>query len=72
MSRRALVIEDDPVDRRLEESLLTGEGYEGHYFWDTETYVLPVFLYTRPEIARNLLEHRYSLLDKSRARAKAL
>ncbi|HRE27285.1 MAG TPA: glycoside hydrolase family 65 protein, partial [Anaerolineales bacterium] len=34
---------------------LTGEGYEGHYFWDTEIYIFPVFLYTRPEIARKLL-----------------
>lgn len=38
---------------------LTGEGYEGHYFWDTEMYVLPVFIYTRPELARKLLDYRY-------------
>ena len=37
---------------------LTGEGYEGHYFWDTEIYVLPFFTYTQPDIARALLRYR--------------
>ena len=31
---------------------LSGEGYEGHYFWDTEIYMFPVFLMTQPDIAR--------------------
>ena len=48
---------------------LSGEGYEGHYFWDTEIYVLPFFTYTRPEIARALLRFRCGILDKARARA---
>jgi len=48
---------------------LSGEGYEGHYFWDTEIYVLPFFTYTRPEIARALLRYRCGILDKARARA---
>ncbi len=48
---------------------LTGEGYEGHYFWDTEIYVLPFFIYTNPEIARKLVEFRGSILDKARQRA---
>jgi beta-phosphoglucomutase len=48
---------------------LSGEGYEGHYFWDTEVYVLPFFTYTRPEIARALLRYRIGTLDKARARA---
>jgi trehalose/maltose hydrolase-like predicted phosphorylase len=51
---------------------LSGEGYEGHYFWDTETYVLPFFLYTRPQISRKLLEYRYNTLDKARSRAREL
>ncbi len=51
---------------------LTGEGYEGHYFWDTETYVIPFFLYSRPEISRKLLEYRYSILDKARERARQM
>lgn len=51
---------------------VTGEGYEGHYFWDTEIYVFPFFLYTKPEIARALLEYRYRLLDKARERARQM
>ena len=50
---------------------LTGEGYEGHYFWDTEIYMLPFFVYTNPLIARKLLEFRYNILDHApRARAR--
>ncbi len=48
---------------------LTGEGYEGHYFWDTETYMLPFFIYTHPDISRRLLEYRYRTLDQARERA---
>ncbi|RSK26276.1 glycoside hydrolase family 65 protein [Bacillus sp. HMF5848] len=51
---------------------LTGEGYEGHYFWDTETYILPIFVYTKPEISRKLLEYRYKILDKARDRARTM
>ncbi|CEG23651.1 Alpha,alpha-trehalose phosphorylase [Planococcus massiliensis] len=51
---------------------LSGEGYEGHYFWDTEIFMFPVFLMTNPEIAKNLLLHRYSILDSARARAKVM
>ena len=49
---------------------LTGQGYEGHYFWDTEIYVLPFLIYTVPDIARKLLEFRYSILDSARKRAR--
>lgn len=49
---------------------LTGQAYEGHYFWDTEIYVLPFLLYTAPRIAKNLLRFRYSLLDRARERAR--
>lgn len=51
---------------------LTGDGYEGHYFWDTETYVIPYFIYTNPKIAKQLLSYRYSILDKAKERAKEL
>src|SRR6056297_754539 len=51
---------------------LTGEGYEGHFFWDTEIYVLPLFTYTQPEIAKSLLEYRYSILQQARTRAHEL
>jgi alpha,alpha-trehalose phosphorylase len=49
---------------------LTSAAYEGHYFWDTEIYVLPFLIYTAPRIARNLLRFRYSLLDDARQRAR--
>jgi alpha,alpha-trehalose phosphorylase len=51
---------------------LTGKAYEGHYFWDTEIYVLPFLTYTSPGIARNLLIFRYNMLPQARARAKQL
>ncbi len=49
---------------------LTGQAYDGHYFWDTEIYVLPFLIYTSPRIARNLLKFRYNQLDKARKRAR--
>ncbi|MDQ1914531.1 beta-phosphoglucomutase [Paenibacillus sp. GD4] len=48
---------------------ITGEGYDGHYFWDTETYILPFFLYTCPDIAKQLLRYRHHILPKAKARA---
>lgn len=51
---------------------LTSQSYEGHYFWDTEIYVLPFLAYTQPRIARNLLRFRYSMLDAARRRAVTL
>jgi alpha,alpha-trehalose phosphorylase len=51
---------------------LTGQAYEGHYFWDTEIYVLPFLTYTQPRIARNLLRFRHSILDQARRRAEEL
>ena len=49
---------------------LTGPGYEGHYFWDTEIYVLPFLTYTKPRIAQNLLRQRHVFLDEARRRAQ--
>ena len=51
---------------------LTGRAYEGHYFWDTEIYVLPFLTYTSPRIAKNLLTFRYKMLPQARARARQL
>lgn len=51
---------------------LSGEGYEGHYFWDTEMYVLPVFAYTDGKLAKALLDYRYDTLPQARKRAKVL
>ncbi len=49
---------------------LTSQAYEGHYFWDTEIYVVPFLVYTNPPIARNLLRFRHSRLDLARQRAR--
>ncbi|GGG29417.1 kojibiose phosphorylase [Caldovatus sediminis] len=51
---------------------LTGRTYEGHYFWDTEIYVLPFLIYTNPRMARSLLMFRHGMLDKARERAREL
>lgn len=51
---------------------LSGEGYEGHYFWDTEMYVMPVFAYTHAKTARALLDYRYKTLNEARDRARIL
>jgi len=50
---------------------LSGFGYRGHVFWDTDIFVLPFFTYTRPELARNLLMYRYHTLEGARRKAKA-
>ena len=51
---------------------LTGKAYEGHYFWDSEIYLLPFLTYTSPRIARNLLTFRYNMLEQARVRAREL
>lgn len=51
---------------------LSGEGYEGHFFWDTEMYALPCFIITQPEIAKMLISFRYETLDRARENAKKL
>lgn len=51
---------------------VTGAGYEGHYFWDTEMYMLPFFIYTQPQIAKKLLAYRYHVLPQARQRAREL
>ncbi len=49
---------------------LTGEGYKGHSFWDTEVFILPYFILTQPEAARTLLEYRYLGLQGARRKAE--
>jgi alpha,alpha-trehalose phosphorylase len=51
---------------------LTGDGYDGHVFWDTESYVLPVLSYTAPETVRDALCWRHSTLDLATERARQL
>ena len=51
---------------------LTGTGYDGHAFWDTEGFVLPVLTYTAPYAAADALRWRTSTLDLARQRAEEL
>lgn len=49
---------------------LTGEGYKGHIFWDTEVFLLPVHLHTQPEAARQLLRYRWLNLAGAKEKAR--
>jgi len=51
---------------------LTGPGYDGHTFWDTERFVLPVLTYTAPDAAADALRWRHATLDLARERAEQL
>ncbi|KKI89053.1 glycosyl hydrolase family 65 [Bacillus sp. SA1-12] len=48
---------------------LTGEGYKGHVFWDTEIFLAPFHLYTEPETAKKLLQYRYKHLQEAKEKA---
>lgn len=49
---------------------LSGEGYKGHTFWDSDIFILPYWLYTEPSVARGLLEYRYHSLKGARKKAQ--
>ncbi|HEX8034275.1 MAG TPA: glycosyl hydrolase family 65 protein [Ktedonobacterales bacterium] len=51
---------------------LTGEGYLGHVFWDTDIFTLPFFIFTWPDAAQALLRYRYHTLPAARAKATRL
>ena len=51
---------------------LSGEGYEGHYFWDTEMYIMPFFLLNDPDTAVKLLRYRYHTLEHAKENARIL
>jgi alpha,alpha-trehalose phosphorylase len=51
---------------------VSGAGYEGHYFWDTEVYLVPFLAHTNPFLARRTLRFRIAMLDAARRRAHAL
>jgi kojibiose phosphorylase len=48
---------------------LSGFGYKGHVFWDTEIFGLPFFMYTQPHLARNMLMYRWHTLEGARRKA---
>lgn len=58
---------DDKVS--IPAKTLSGFGYRGHVFWDTEIFILPFFTFTQPAIARNLLSYRYHTLPGARRKA---
>ncbi|MBD2593427.1 beta-phosphoglucomutase [Nostoc spongiaeforme FACHB-130] len=58
---------DDKVS--IPAKTLSGFGYRGHIFWDTEIFILPFFTFTQPTIARNLLTYRYHTLAGARRKA---
>ncbi|WP_429976069.1 glycoside hydrolase family 65 protein [Enterococcus sp. DIV0086] len=45
---------------------LSGNGYEGHYFWDAEMYIFPLFLHLQPQLAKKMLEYRIKTLPNAR------
>ena len=45
---------------------LSGSGYEGHYFWDTEMYIFPTFLHFAPHLAKQMLQYRINKIEKAR------
>ena len=51
---------------------VSGSGYDGHYFWDQEVYLLPYLTYTNPDDARQVLEFRHEMLPEAKIRAKEL
>lgn len=65
-----LIAAPDNDDRvSIAAKTLTGFGYRGHVFWDTEIFILPFFIYTQPDLAKNLLTYRYKTLDGARRKA---
>ena len=49
---------------------LTGEGYKGHVFWDTEIFILPFFLHNEPDTAKKLLKYRFFRLAGAKEKAR--
>ncbi len=68
------LLQNCPADGRRSVSAtgVTGDGYAGHIFWDTEMYMVPCYSHTAPELARGVLHYRYLLLEKARERARQL
>jgi alpha,alpha-trehalose phosphorylase len=55
--------------RGIAAKAVTAAGYDGHYFWDTEVYMVPLLAYTNPKAARDLLHFRHRTLPMARQRA---
>ncbi|MDD4203441.1 MAG: CBS domain-containing protein, partial [Candidatus Omnitrophica bacterium] len=61
---------DDKGKSSVGARTLSGEGYRGHAFWDTEIFLLPFYIYNYPEIAKSLLLYRYNRMGEARKIAK--
>ncbi|MBH5338300.1 glycoside hydrolase family 65 protein [Streptomyces pactum] len=59
-------------ERAIPAKGLTGSGYDGHSFWDTEMFVLPLLTYTAPESVAEALRWRHATLPEARERAEQL
>lgn len=61
-----------PMDNRssIAAKALTGEGYKGHVFWDTEVFILPYYLFNDPDKAKQLLEYRINRMEQAEKNAK--
>lgn len=61
-----------PIDPRMNIGAkgITGEGYKGHTFWDTEIFMLPYYIFTMPDVAKNLLTYRYLGLQGAHKKAQ--
>ncbi|MBL3531957.1 glycoside hydrolase family 65 protein [Companilactobacillus zhachilii] len=61
-----------PLDPRMNIGAkgITGEGYKGHTFWDTEIFMLPYYTFTMPDVAKNLLTYRYLGLQGAHKKAQ--
>lgn len=69
-----LIIAADPESDRASVGAraLSGPGYRGHVFWDTEVFVLPFYIWTHPQTARALLAYRHRTLPAARRKAARL
>ena len=69
-----LIIAGDPESDRasIGARALTGPGYRGHVFWDTDVFCLPFFIWTHPQTARALLAYRHRTLPAARAKATGM
>ncbi len=61
--------DNTPEDVSIGARSLSGEGYRGHVFWDTEIFMLPYYIYTAPQVAKKLLLYRWRRLDAARLNA---
>jgi len=64
-----IAVPPEDLDVSIPAKTLSGGWYKGHVFWDTEIFVLPFFVFTQPELAKNLLLYRYRRLKQARAKA---